>query len=258
MEVLITRSLEALLFPPGIAIVMILAGLAVIRRLRRTALALCWTAIAILYLCSTPLVAYTSLQSLERIPALTRQQLNETNAQAIVVLAGGLYANPPEYDGDNLGPGTLARLQYGAYLHRQTALPVLVSGGAPLDETTPIADTMARVLREDFHIDHAWIENRSRTTGENALFTRELLSGKGIDRILLVTHAWHMPRSRAIFQQSGLQVTPAPTRFSTHYYQQGTVLQFLPNAGALNVTRTALHEMLGRTWYALRYQGRPG
>jgi uncharacterized SAM-binding protein YcdF (DUF218 family) len=60
-----------------------------------------------------------------------------------------------------------------------------------------------------------------------------------------------MPRARRVFEQQGFVVTPAPTGFSTRSALQRGPMAWLPDAEALSDTRTALHEWLGRAWYAL-------
>lgn len=58
-------------------------------------------------------------------------------------------------------------------------------------------------------------ESESRNTYENAVFTAKL---PGIDprkRWLLVTSAWHMPRSMATFEKAGWNVTAYPVDFRT-------------------------------------------
>jgi uncharacterized SAM-binding protein YcdF (DUF218 family) len=50
----------------------------------------------------------------------------------------------------------------------------------------------------------------SRDTRENALRSFALLSPQGITRIALVTHDWHMQRSKMLFEAAGFQVLPAP------------------------------------------------
>ena len=55
------------------------------------------------------------------------------------------------------------------------------------------------------------LEERSLNTRQNAAYGAELLKARGIDRILLVTSALHMPRAVALFKAQGLQVSNRPT-----------------------------------------------
>lgn len=59
------------------------------------------------------------------------------------------------------------------------------------------------------------IEDRSRTTAENAVFSRELIDPEQSGRWLLVTSAWHMPRAMGAFRKVGLDVVPYPVDFRT-------------------------------------------
>lgn len=58
-------------------------------------------------------------------------------------------------------------------------------------------------------------ESRSRNTWENALFTRDLLRPKPGQTWLLVTSAWHMPRSMGIFRRLGFDVIAFPVAYRT-------------------------------------------
>lgn len=59
------------------------------------------------------------------------------------------------------------------------------------------------------------LETRSQNTYENAFFTRQLSELDAKKPWLLVTSAWHMPRSLATFQKAGWNVTPYPVDFRT-------------------------------------------
>ena len=54
-----------------------------------------------------------------------------------------------------------------------------------------------------------WIADKSRSTYENAKYGAELVKGRGISRIVLVTDAYHMPRAEGCFRKQGLSVAPA-------------------------------------------------
>ena len=115
MEILVTRAIEALLFPPGGSVLLIALGLFLLRR-RRYAVALLLVGLMSLVGFSLPVTAKALMRQLEIYPALAAQDVRPVPAQAIVVLAGGRYAEAPEYGGDTVSAYSLERLHYGAHL----------------------------------------------------------------------------------------------------------------------------------------------
>ena len=95
-----------------------------------------------------------------------------------------------------------------------------------------------------------WQEDRSADTRENATFSASMLKQGGVQRILLVTSAWHMPRAVAAFEGTGLTVVAAPTGFRSPVADD--VTNFLPHWHGLRDSCLALHEWTGRAWYWLR------
>jgi uncharacterized SAM-binding protein YcdF (DUF218 family) len=59
------------------------------------------------------------------------------------------------------------------------------------------------------------LETRSRNTYENAVFTKKLIQPKPGEKWLLVTSAFHMPRSMALFRKAGFDVVAWPTDYRT-------------------------------------------
>lgn len=252
MELILTNIIEFLILPPGIFFVLLIPGLLLLKRNTALAKVLLWSGLLILYLSSTSLVSGFLIEKLEMYPALAAKDLRQHKAGAIVILASEREKDAKEYGGDSVGINTLLRIRYGAFLQRKTGLPILVTGGLVLDEDgKSLAQTMAESLAEDFHAGEIWLEDKSRTTAENAFLSKKLLSQKQVGRVFLVTQAWHMPRAVAIFEKAGLNVIPAPTAFKSG--QPFEVSGFLPNANSINTTRSALHEMLGLLWYKIRY-----
>ena len=144
----------------------------------------------------------------------------------------------------------MARLRYAANLARRSELPVLTSGGVMHWHTLPLATLMAQTLVNEFNVSVRWEEGRSQSTGTNALWSASMLKADGIKRILLVTHAWHIPRARRAFEKMGIEVIAAPTAFRTWPVRRW--ISLVPSAGALRETRWALHETVGRLWYWAR------
>lgn len=93
-------------------------------------------------------------------------------------------------------------------------------------------------------------ENTSRTTYENSLNTAELLKVQGLENCLLITSAFHMPRSVGLFRKAGITVTPWPVDYRT----SGVVspgLDFTQPALNAQITTTAAREWMSLTAYSL-------
>ena len=165
------------------------------------------------YLLSLPISSHLLFKHLETTPALSAEQINNTSADLIVVLAGGIKPYKKEYHGADISGFTIPRLRYAAYLQKRTGLPVLAAGGIEKAETTE-AELMRRVLREEYEVkSRVFIEKDSQTTFENAHNVKKLLKAHGFKHILLVSSAFHIPRALAVFEDAEIKVTPAPTAF---------------------------------------------
>lgn len=248
MSWFLTNLISIFLLPPLNLLLLALAGLMLWHRRPRIARLLVGTALTLLWLLSTPFVAESLLQSLEGKPQAL--DTSPKTAEAIVVLGGGTYFHAPEYGNDTVSEASLLRLRYAARLHRETALPILATGGKPLGNALSEAEQMQRVLEHEFKAPVQWSEAESDNTAESARYSFKLLQQAGITRIYLVTHAWHMPRAARAFQAAGFTVTPAPTAFTTRY--QANFLAFLPRATALRDSSIFMHEAIGLLWYRIK------
>lgn len=178
------------------------------------------------------------------------------SAGAIVILGGGRYRNAPEYGEDTVTSEALARLRYGALLARRSGLPVLVSGGKPEGGGLSEAEAMARALQREWGVPVRWREAASSDTVDNARETARLLQAAGVRRVVLVTHAYHMPRAQRALERAGLAVVPAATTYFSRRPLAGP--DWLPQAEGMRWVRLALHEWIGLGWYRLRaWQGGP-
>jgi uncharacterized SAM-binding protein YcdF (DUF218 family) len=123
-----------------------------------------------------------------------------------------------------------------------TGLPVLVSGGSGRSPT-PEAVVMRAALEQEFGVPVRWVEDRSRTTRENAERTAAILLPLGIRDVVLVAHGIDMPRARAEFAAAGLRTFPAPTGLPPD--EPDDVTDFLPSLTGLTGSYYALYEGLG-------------
>ncbi len=171
---------------------------------------------------------------------------------AIVVLGGGHREYAPEYGVSELVSLGLERLRYGLWLSRQTELPVLFSGGRAHGARAgqSEAEIAARTAERDFGRSLKWTETESHDTRENALRSVALLREQGIERIVLVTHGYHMPRSRENFERviaaSGakMQLVAAPMGITPLH--RLIPLDFIPTRSGFGQVQLVLHEFLGR------------
>jgi uncharacterized SAM-binding protein YcdF (DUF218 family) len=245
-----SKIVTLLVLPPGGPILIMLLGLCLLRRFRMFSVFVVAFGLLILYACSIPLVS-NSIRSRSDKDVVVVSQADLDSAAAIVILGAGLYVDAPEYGEDTISGSALERVRYGAFLHRATGKPLLVTGGRPSNTTLSEAEAMQKTLEKEFGIVVRWIEDRSLNTRDNADYSRMILEAEGIEKILLVTHAYHMPRARKEFERAGFDVLPAPTKFRAE--QSVSYFDFLPSAGALNSTAHSLREWLGLAWYGISH-----
>jgi uncharacterized SAM-binding protein YcdF (DUF218 family) len=241
---------DILVLPPFNLILLAAVGLFLLRRRRRSGIVLVSISLVLLYAFSTPLVGSLLARSVRAYEALDASAVAEQKAQAIVILGAGKYLDAPEYFGDTIRGHALERVRYGAFLHRRTGIPILVTGGDPFNTGSSEAQLMKAVLEEEFGVAVKWSEDESNNTLESALDSRSLLQGEGIDTILLVTHADHMARATWAFRHAGFHPIPAPT--IVQGASRFEVLDLLPRASAMHESALALREWIGRAWYTIR------
>jgi uncharacterized SAM-binding protein YcdF (DUF218 family) len=258
---ILSTLLKTLLLPPAINILLILVGLLFWVRHRFLARASVWLGLLSLWALSTPIVGAYLHYDLE-VPYLMdvpQQQslLMESHApdgvQAIVVLGAGRHYQAQEYGGDTLSHNALWRLRYGAVLAKRWNLPVIVSGGnVRSGEIIPEGVLGAHFLLGELGVDTVWVEGRSRNTWENAQFTHALLEEKGIRKVAVVTHAYHMRRSVYAFEQAGIAHIAMPTGFLSHQAASAWWGNWLPSVSGLQRSYLALHEYLGWFYYQIK------
>ncbi|MDX2221851.1 MAG: YdcF family protein [Rhodospirillaceae bacterium] len=235
--------------PPAGLWLVIALGLVAQRWRPRAGAALAWTGLAVLYVAATPAFGKLLMAWVEPPPAPAFERFDPGPAQAIVVLSAGVETGQPDYGGETADANTLERLRAAVRLHRATGLPILVTGGKLKHTDGTVAAVMKEALERDFQVPVRWVEDRSTTTAENATFSAEMLRADGIDTVMLVTHAFHMRRSAAVFEAAGLGVVPAPTGYASRL--RGHLGEFMPSMNGLRATHYAVYELIGALWYRL-------
>jgi uncharacterized SAM-binding protein YcdF (DUF218 family) len=142
---------------------------------------------------------------------------------------------------------TVIRCLHAARLYRQGPPCLVVATG----------DAVAAALMRDFLVEQGvakadlLVEGGSTTTYESAVETRKLLRERGIERIVLVSDATHLPRAGRCFSAQGFEVTPAGCHYRATSYS-ASFPGFLPSPGGARDVTEAMHEWLGLGWYWLR------
>lgn len=245
--------LRSLLAPPMLQILLMLLGFGLRwRGWRRSGAGLIALALFSLYLMATPWAAHQLARGLETEPPLDLSRPENWQGAQVIVILGGGRDPAPEFGGrDKPNYWTASRLRYGAALYRRTGLPLLVSGGIVGAGQESEAAIMARSLEEDHIVNVRWLEARSRTTWENAQYSRDVLEDDAIDHIVLVTQAMHMPRARLAFEHAGFTVIAAPIDFSL---PEGSsrLLRLVPNPVSFLKSAQAVREYIGCLAYRAR------
>jgi uncharacterized SAM-binding protein YcdF (DUF218 family) len=171
----------------------------------------------------------------------------------IVVLGGSIDPELSAAHGVTVFRGAVDRAIAAAGLaHRYPQARIVFSGGSAnlvSDDSAKEADYAAPVFeRLGIPKDRLIMERRSRNTEENAAFTKALVSPKPGERWLLVTSAYHMPRSVGVFRKAGFAVEPYPTDW--HTAGPGDLLTFsILSVNGLERTDAAIREWMGLAAY---------
>jgi uncharacterized SAM-binding protein YcdF (DUF218 family) len=244
----LAKLLPTFVLPLGIVVALVLVGL--IRR-KRWPVAL---ALVLLYVSSMPVVARTLVGRLERkYPAIPIERAE--HADAIVPL-GGIFG-PPVSDGyvPNMGEAD-ERLEAGIALwQRKKADWLVFTGGripwSPQPEVEGEASKRAASAR-GVPSDRIIVTSEVGNTADEARVVRDLMRARGWSSIILVTSSWHMPRAARLFQKAGVRFEPFPVDYRVDSAERLTLLDFLPRAGALQETESALREWYGILYYGMR------
>lgn len=201
-----------------IASLLVFGALLYLVGLRRGARAVIGTSIVLLLLIGYwPASNLALLPLTERFPAW--HQGGGRDPDGIIVLGGAI---DPEtsvarstVELDASGERVLAMLQLARQFPKAR---IVFSGGSANLTTAPVPEApIAGRLLESFGLasGRLTLDSRSRTTFENAIFTRDLVAPKPGERWLLVTSAFHMPRSMGVFRAAGFDVEAYPVDWRT-------------------------------------------
>jgi uncharacterized SAM-binding protein YcdF (DUF218 family) len=110
----------------------------------------------------------------------------------------------------------------------------------------------ARLFFEQMGLDSDRImfDSQSRNTLENAQNAFQLAHPKKGEKWVLITSAWHMPRSVGIFRKLGWEVIPYPVDFKTTG-KLALTLRFPPGLSSTSAVSKVIYEWIGLIYYRL-------
>lgn len=221
-------------------------------RCRRTALGLLWAGLVVLGLLGFTAVPDALLRPLEnRYPP---PQADAVGRHVGLIVLGGATGHPNVFLAHgqvSLGESAERMSVPVGIMRQHPHLQLVFSGGEGRLLATGITEAeLAHAFYQQQGVDMARVtlESGSRNTRENARQVAKLLGSRCQQPWLLVTSAWHMPRSMAEFQALGCNVTPYPVDFRTGHT---TPLTEYALVGSLQRWQTALHEWLGLWMYGV-------
>jgi uncharacterized SAM-binding protein YcdF (DUF218 family) len=227
-------------------------ALLMLQRWRRLAAAMLWGGLVVLGLLGFEAVPNALLRALEnRYPVPTAEAVGR---HVGVMVLGGATEHPDIYQAHGQVPlgGAAERMTVPVGLLRQhPQLQLVFSGGEGRLLATGVTEAeLAKAFYQQQGVDmgRVVLEGGSRTTRENAIQVAAMLGERCKQPWLLVTSAWHMPRSVPEFETVGCQVTPYPVDFRTGATTAWTEYSL---ARSLLLWQTALHEWLGLWVYGV-------
>jgi uncharacterized SAM-binding protein YcdF (DUF218 family) len=171
---------------------------------------------------------------------------------AVVVLSGMLTSRLLDQQ-THWEWGDADRFWGGVELWQAQRAPILVftGGHLPWSMSTETEGQALKswAVRLGLPEDKVLVSGHAMNTADESHQVRQLLPKA--NRIVLVTSAFHMPRSVALFERQGFQVHPWPVDFHQSD-DRLTPMDFVPNARDLERTSRMWREVLGRWYYRLK------
>ncbi|MGB3043895.1 MAG: YdcF family protein [Xanthobacteraceae bacterium] len=247
----ISKVLGWLIYPSNAVALLCVSGVTLwLTGWRRTGrmLAICGV-LALLLFGYAPAGNVLMLGLSERFPAW---HAGGRDPDGIIVLGGAIEAAKSEarheIELDSAAERVLAMLQLARRF--PNARIIYTGGSANLFPPYIAGAPFAGRLLEEFGVarDRIVIEDSSRTTFENATNVRALVQPQPGQRWLLVTSAWHMPRSIGVFRTMGFDVEAYPVDWRTRGWRDA-LKPFSKLSMGFAQSDAAMHEWAGLIGY---------
>lgn len=257
----VKKAIGFLLMPLPFCLLLLLAGICLFRTKRaRLGRALVVAGTVLLLLFSNKSVSTWLVRPIEaRYPAVPELPANAPLPPAVaacrfvVVLGAGNGYRPGLSALGELSSSALSRITEAVRLLRVLPDAQLIVSG-PGDERH---ESHARVLARaavSLGLDRQRIRliEKVRDTEDESLAVRQEV---GREPFALVTSAWHMPRTMALFRYAGMNPLPSPADFTSRSDGVFQWEEVFPDVESLNRSTCAVRERIGYAWIWLRGRG---
>ncbi len=210
------KLIWAVLQPPNLLLLCLLAGvlLLLFSRGRRGKILITLAAFGFALLAVTPIGPAALLALEQRFP---RPSVLPDRIDGILVLAGAVDPGISLFYGEAVFNSSVGRVLAGiALARRHPEAKLALVGGEGALFPAGLAEsrvTFSFALEEGIAPTRLLIEERSRSTHENAVFAKEMIMPKPTETWVLVTSAFHMPRAVASFGAVDWPLIPYPVDF---------------------------------------------
>lgn len=249
MSFLLTRLLSALLYPISTSIVSIAFGMGLNwRKKEKLGRVFIIGGLVYLYLFSTTTVStWLAMGIEEKYPYAEFSEIPQ--ADAILVLGGGTIQSGNWIELSDPSD----RVFNAARLFKSGKAPAVAvtSGGGFSDR--PHSEAMSTFLQElGVPKDNIIEENQAENTYQHTVYLKPIFEEHEIKSVILVTSAWHMRRSIAVFESNmeGIEIIPFPVDSLKGKYN--SMLDYLPTAEGLFKSTRILKEYIGFVIYDFR------
>ena len=232
------------LSPLGVIFVLLIVSLFIRRRF------IVFISLLILLISSNAHVGNYLYSSLEHpYKPLSINSINKSDA--IVVLSGMIH---------QVGEGKNIKYEWGdpdrffagveLIKKNKSKLLVFTAGQLPWTKKWRPEGDVLKDKAIEFGVDEnkILVSAKVKNTYEESMRILELIP-KG-SSVILVTSAFHMERSKFLFEKQGFKVNPFPVDFKMSNNNL-TILDFIPSLGAMNKTSSFIRENIGRLYYRL-------
>jgi len=207
----------------------------------------------VLVICSLPIFSNRLIAYLEHNYQLKNISEVDT-ADAIVVLSGMVRTIQTNEVSSYEFSESVDRIFAGIDLFKENKAPslILTRGTVPWSVGKPEGEYLRDVaIKYGVPRKNILLTENVQNTDQEAKSVKKILT---IDapKVILVTSAFHMPRAQKVFEAVGIRIVPFPVDFR-NASSKLTFMDFMPSARSIWETSFFVKEMIGRTYYNLKY-----